>query len=73
MNKRAIRNGDERIFPPTGLLGGLTKRELIAAILMGTTIRDPDGFLKNAESAADSAIRYTDALLEMLQKPRANV
>ena len=49
---------------------GLTKRELFAAIAMQGILANPDCNAKTYEAYAVDGVRYADALLAELAKPR---
>ena len=59
-------------FPIHGPLfaTGLTKRELFAAIAMHGILANPDCNAKTYEAYAVDGVRYADALLAELAKPR---
>ena len=71
-------NADEPAFPAKGhsgrLYGGVTKRELFAAILgAGCCALGGEQFIDDEQRLAQTAISQADALLAELDKPRPQV
>lgn len=59
---------DEELKEATWLDGGLTKRELIAAMAMQALIPTYVEQVKELENAAGAAVEYADALLKELER-----
>ncbi len=61
-------NSDIPAYPTDRYAGGLTKRELIAAMALQGLMRHPDSVGESSETVAAWAVQAADALLEELDK-----